>query len=107
MTYQQVKTRFEKALDDELEKTSWQDIPEASTALPPPKVDREKGKAEAEAALKRIGVKAPGMNGNGKWILNNFERMKNGWKPMPGVKACILAAAKALGIPIPENIKLN
>ncbi|MBR7070430.1 MAG: hypothetical protein IKI30_08325 [Oxalobacter sp.] len=107
MSYQQVRSRFEKVLDDELEKTFWPEIPEACTALPPPKVDREKAKVEAEAALKRIGAAnaVPSANGNGQWIVRNLERMKEGWKPLPGVRACILRGAEALGIPIPEGIK--
>lgn len=107
MSHQQVKSRFEKALDAELQKTAWPEIPEASTALPPPKVDREKAKAEAESALKRIGAAnaVPEGSGNGQWIVHNLERMKEGWKPLPGVRACILRGAEALGIPIPEGIK--
>ena len=105
-THPQVKARFEKALDDEFSRTSWPEIPAVSAALPPPKVDREKAKADAEAALKRIGAAnaVPSANGNGQWILNNFQRMREGWKPLPAVRACILRGATALGIGLPEGV---
>ena len=41
--------------------------------------------------------------GNGQWILNNFQRMREGWKPLPAVRACILREATALGIGLPEG----
>lgn len=42
--------------------------------------------------------------GNGQWILNNFQRMREGWKPVPAVRNCIFSGAMALGIEIPEDI---
>jgi len=106
MGYQQVKPHFEKRLADELSKTVWQAIPDVQVPLPPPTVDREKARAEAEAALKRIGASnaLPGAHGNGQWIVNNLERMGKGWEPLPGVRKCILDGAKALGIAIPEGV---
>ena len=37
-------------------------------------------------------------------ILNNFQRMREGWKPLPAVRACILRGATALGIGLPEGV---
>lgn len=104
MTYQQCRVRFERELDKELEATTWQEIPEASHALPPPKIDREKAKAEAEKALQAIGFKPKGINGNTDWIHSNFKRIKNGWKPLPGIRACIIEGAQNAGIPVPEGV---
>ena len=42
--------------------------------------------------------------GNGQWILNNFQRMREGCKPLPAVRACILRGATALGIGLPEGV---
>lgn len=103
MSHQQVKSRFEKALDAELQKTAWPEIPEACTALPPPKVDREK--AKAESALKRIGAAnaVPGSRGNTDWIDHGLERIRNGEKMTVAVRNCILNGAKAAGIPISQQ----
>lgn len=106
MSYQQVKARFEKKLSDELEKTAWQEIPEVHTPLPAPKVNREKGKAEAEKMLKRVGasdVVKSADAGNGDWIARNMRRLAEGWKTTAAVRRMTLDAAKAKGIPLPEG----
>ena len=104
-TYQQCKARFERELDRELEATTWQEIPEASHALPPPKVDREKAKADAEAALQRIGYQQKKADrGDTGWIHRNLTRLQEGWKPTVAVRQAILDGAKALGIPVPEGV---
>lgn len=103
MSYQQVKVRFEKRLSDELEKTTWQEIPDVHQPLPAPKVDREKGKAEAEKMLKRIGasdVVKGSDSGNGDWIARNLKRLADGWKTTEAVRRLTLDAAKAKGINI-------
>lgn len=105
MTYQQCKARFERELDKELEATTWQEIPEASHALPPPKVDREKAKADAEAALQRIGYQQKKADrGDTGWIHRNLKRLQEGWKPTVAVRQCVLEGAVAAGIPIPEGV---
>ena len=105
MTYQQCKARFERELDKELEATTWQEIPEASHALPPPKVDREKAKADAEAALQRIGYQQKKADrGDTGWIRRNLKRLQEGWKPTVAVRQCILEGAVAAGIQIPEGV---
>lgn len=102
-SYQQVKPHFEKKLEEELSRTSWQEIPPVSESLPAPKVDREKGKAEAEKMLQRVGadkVLKKTANGDTNWIHNNLKRMKEGWKPTAAVRMMILKAAKEKGIAI-------
>lgn len=102
-SYQQVKPHFEKRLEEELSRTSWQEIPPVSESLPALKVDRENGKAEAEKMLQRVGadkVLKKTANGDTNWIHNNLKRMKEGWKPTAAVRMMILKAAKEKGIAI-------
>ena len=54
-SYQQLRTRWERALSTEMEKTEWAPIPEAHIALPEPK-KTEMTDAEAAQAMKRIGA---------------------------------------------------
>lgn len=105
MSWQAVKPRWERRLSEELEKTAWQVIPEVHQPLPPPKVDREKAKAEAEAILKRLGFQPKyADNGNGDWIARNLKRMAEGWKPTAAVRKMTLDAARVMGTPIPEGV---
>lgn len=103
MSYQQVKPHFEKKLEEELSRTSWQEIPPVSESLPAPEINREKGKVEAEKMLQRVGaenVVKKTANGDTNWIHNNLKRMKEGWKPTAAVRMMILKAAKEKGIAI-------
>lgn len=98
-TYQQVKPHFEKKLEQELSRTSWQAIPPVSESLPEPKIDREKGRKEAEKVLKRVGFEAKKSDsGNTDWIHYNLKRIKEGWKPTMAVRRMILQAAQEKGI---------
>lgn len=109
MSQPQVEKRWRSALEGQLRKTSWPDVPDVAPALPEPVVDREKGRAAAEAALERVGAsgavrKVKFSRGNGDWIVNNLERMGKGWNPLPGVRKCIMDGAGALGIAVPEGV---
>lgn len=108
MSYTQCRSRFERALDKELEQTVWQEIPEAFPTLPEPVMDREKAKTEAEKMLERVNAIESTPKtfeiGNRQWISNNFKRMLEGWKPLPAVRKCIFDGAKAAGIPVPSKL---
>lgn len=100
LPYQQVKPHFEKKLESELSRTTWQAIPPVSESLPEPKIDREKGRKEAEKMLERVGYNVKKSDsGNTDWIHYNLKRLKEGWKPTQAVRMMVLNAAKEKGIP--------
>ena len=107
LSYTSVKAAFEKRLSEELSKTSWQEIPDVSTPLPPPKVDREKAKAEAEKALRQLGASnalKPADRGNTDWVNFNLKRLSEGWKPTQAVRMMVMQAVGMAGITVPEGI---
>lgn len=54
-TYATMRTRWEKALAAQLEKTEWQDIPDANLALPEPR-KTELSNQQAQEAMERLGA---------------------------------------------------
>ncbi|MBS1169532.1 MAG: hypothetical protein H6R01_450 [Burkholderiaceae bacterium] len=88
MSYPALKTRWEKALDDELAKGSWPEIVAPAPALPAPgKTSADK--AEAKAILQKLGAGTltAKSKGNLAWAEKILMRVANGEKlPVLSVK---------------------
>lgn len=86
-TYSQLKTRWEKALADEMEKGQWEPIPQPMIALPAPgksKTDKEEA-TRMLAQLEATGVLKNKGSDHRAWIKKILERQKVGDKNLPDI----------------------
>jgi hypothetical protein len=102
LSYSQVKDRWQKALDEQLAKSEWSDIPDPVVALPAP----GKTKTDREQAQKMLAQLHASDIGKGKyadqrrWIAKIFERQKRGDSSLPGI--AVRFAKEAMGV-MPEQ----
>lgn len=96
-SYSQVKERWQKALDEQLAKGEWSEIPTPVVALPAPgktKTDRE----QAQRMLAQFNASGIGKGKHGgerAWIKKVLERQKAGGSTLPGI--AIRFAREAMG----------
>jgi hypothetical protein len=97
-SYSQIKDRWEKALQAEMDKGQWSAIPEPMIALPAPGKGRS-SREEAARALSDLGaadILKPRTN-HKAWIKSVLERAQKGDETLPGIS--IRFAKEAMNAP--------
>lgn len=84
LSHTAVKDRWEKALQDQMEKGQWELIPEVRVALPAPGKTKT-DKAEAERMMAQYMKTVTKSNDHRRWIGNVLARAKSNDETLPGI----------------------
>ena len=85
-TYSNIKARWERALDEEINKGQWSDIPQAQIALPPPATPATKDIAEKYLAETQIIKKQESKTDHKRWAKIILQREKDGDKTLTHIQ---------------------
>jgi hypothetical protein len=85
-TYSNIKARWERALDEEINKGEWSDIPQAQIALPPPATPATKDIAEKYLAETQIIKKQESKTDHKRWAKIILQREKDGDKTLTHIQ---------------------
>jgi len=85
-TYSNIKARWERALDEEINKGQWSDIPQAQIALPPPAMPVTKDIAEKYLAETQIIKKQESKTDHKRWAKIILQREKDGDKTLTHIQ---------------------
>jgi len=85
-TYSNIKARWERALDEEINKGQWSDIPQAQIALPPPVTPVTKDIAEKYLAETQIIKKQESKTDHKRWAKIILQREKDGDKTLTHIQ---------------------
>lgn len=85
-TYSNIKARWERALDEEINKGQWSDIPQAQIALPPPATPATKDIAEKYLAETQIIKKQESKTDHKRWAKIIMQREKDGDKTLTHIQ---------------------
>jgi hypothetical protein len=85
-TYSNIKARWERALDEEINKGQWSDIPQAQIALPPPATLATKDIAEKYLAETQIIKKQESKTDHKRWAKIILQREKDGDKTLTHIQ---------------------
>jgi hypothetical protein len=85
-TYSNIKARWERALDEEINKSEWSDIPQAQIALPPPATPATKDIAEKYLAETQIIKKQESKTDHKRWAKIILQREKDGDKTLTHIQ---------------------
>lgn len=85
-TYSNIKARWEKALDEEINKGQWSDIPKAQIALPAPITQATKDIADKYLAETQIIKKHESKTDHKLWAKKIMQRHKDGDKTLTHIQ---------------------
>jgi hypothetical protein len=85
-TYSNIKARWEKALDEEINKGQWADIPKAQIALPAPVNQATKDIADKYLAETQIIKKQESKTDHKLWAKKIMQRHKDGDKTLTQIQ---------------------
>ena len=85
-TYSNIKARWERALDEEINKGQWSDILQAQIALPPPATPATKDIAEKYLAETQIIKKQESKTDHKRWAKIILQREKDGDKTLTHIQ---------------------
>ena len=85
-TYSNIKARWERALDEEINKGQWSDIPKAQIALPAPATQATKDVADKYLAETQIIKKQESKTDHKLWAKKIMQRHKDGDKTLTNIQ---------------------
>ena len=85
-TYSNIKARWERALDEEINKGQWSDIPKAQIALPAPVTQATKDVADKYLAETQIIKKQESKTDHKRWAKVILQREKDGDKTLTHIQ---------------------
>ncbi len=85
-TYSNIKARWERALDEEINKGQWSDIPKAQIALPAPATQATKDIADKYLAETQIIKKQESKTDHKRWAKVILQREKDGDKTLTHIQ---------------------